>query len=214
MERWSAFASLALPDYVKADFAAVLDTTFNETGGLLAQDALVAGAAGKQVLIVYVADKIDRRCIERLPASIKAIATYSVGFDHIDLDAAKERGIAVLHTPDVLTNTVAEATMLLILAAARRVPEGAALITSGKWRGWTASELNGIELTGKTLGIYGMGRIGRAIAQRGRGFDMKIAYADNYRLSPEAEQGGGIFQEPGRPAQGNRRPGSGVRVDS
>lgn len=166
MTRKSIFVSLALPEYVKADLAADFDATFNETGSLLPQDALVRGAAGKDALMVYVADKVDRRCIEKLPDSIKAIATYSVGYDHIDLDAAKERGIAVLHTPDVLTNTVAEATILLILSAARRVTEGAGLIRSGQWRGWTASELNGIEWTGKTLGIFGMGRIGRAIAQR------------------------------------------------
>ncbi|MHB1207040.1 MAG: 2-hydroxyacid dehydrogenase [Rhodospirillaceae bacterium] len=196
MTRKSIFVSLALPEYVKADLMTAFDATFNETGSLLSQDALIREAAGKDALIVYVADKIDRRCIEKLPDSIKAIATYSVGYDHVDLDAAKERGIAVLHTPDVLTNTVAEATILLMLSAARRVTEGAGLIRSGKWRGWTASELNGIELTGKTLGIFGMGRIGRAIAQRGRGLEMKISYSDSYRLPPDAEQEAVYFENP------------------
>lgn len=196
MSRWSIFVSLALPDYVKADLLSEFDATFNESGSLLSQDALVQNAAGKDAILVYVADKVDRYCIERLPASVKAIATYSVGYDHIDLQAAKERGIAVFHTPDVLTNTVAEATILLILSAARRVTEGAALIRSGQWRGWTAVDLNGIELTGKTLGIFGMGRIGRAIAQRARALDMKISYSDAYRLPPDAEQGAIYFKNP------------------
>ena len=196
MSRWSIFVSLALPDYVKADLAAEFDATFNDSGGLMSQDALVQAAAGKDAILVYVADKVDRRCIERLPKSVKAIATYSVGYDHIDLEAARERGIAVLHTPDVLTNTVAEATILLILSAARRVTEGAALIRSGQWRGWTAVDLNGIELTGKNLGIFGMGRIGRAIAQRGRALDMHICYSDAYRMPPDQEQGATYFRDP------------------
>jgi len=196
MSRWSMFVSLALPEYVKADLLSEFDATFNETGSLLSQDALIERAAGKDALMVYVADKVDRKCIARLPASIKAIATYSVGYDHIDLKVAKDRGIAVFHTPDVLTNTVAEATILLILSAARRVTEGAALIRSGQWRGWTAVDFNGIELTGKTLGIYGMGRIGKAIAQRGRGLDMKIAYSGASRLPPDAEQGATYFKDP------------------
>lgn len=196
MSRWSIFVSLALPDYVKADLAAEFDATFNESGDLMSQDALVKSAAGKDAIMVYVADKVDRRCIERLPKSIKAIATYSVGYDHIDLEAAKERGIAVLHTPDVLTNTVAEATILLILSAARRVTEGAALLRSGQWRGWTAVDLNGIELTGKNLGIYGMGRIGRAIAQRGRALEMNICYSDAYRMPPDQEKGAAYFKDP------------------
>ena len=196
MSQWSIFAAVALPDYVKADFGSVFDATFNDSGVSLSREALLQGAAGKQAIVVSVADKIDKDMIEKLPSSIRAVATYSVGFDHIDLDAAKAKGIAVLHTPDVLTNTVAEATILLILSAARRVTEGAALLRSGEWKGWTAVDLNGIELTGKTLGIFGMGRIGRAIAQRGLGLEMKIAYSDSYRLSPADEQGAAYFAEP------------------
>jgi glyoxylate reductase len=196
MSRWSIFVSLALPDYVKADLAREFDTTFNDTGTQLSQDALLRNAAGKDALVVSVADKLDRHCVGKLPQSIKAVGTYSVGFDHIDLEAAKQRGIAVFHTPDVLTNTVAEATILLILAAARRVTEGAALIRSGQWRGWTATDLNGMEITGKTLGIFGMGRIGRAIAKRGRALDMKISYSDAYRLPPDAEEGASYFRDP------------------
>lgn len=196
MSRWSIFVSLALPDYVKADLMAEFDTTFNESGALMSQDALVQSAAGKDAILVYVADKVDRSCIERLPKSVKAIATYSVGYDHIDLEAARERGIAVFHTPDVLTNTVAEATILLILSAARRVTEGSALIRSGQWRGWTAVDLNGIELTGKSLGIYGMGRIGRAIAQRGRALEMNICYSDAYQMPPDQEKGASYFKDP------------------
>src|SRR4051812_20578389 len=101
MSRWSLYAAVALPDYVKAQFAAAFDATFNETGLQLSQDQVRQSADGKQILVVSVANKLDRPAIEKLPASIKAIACYSVGFDHVDLQAAKARGIAVFNTPEV-----------------------------------------------------------------------------------------------------------------
>ena len=141
------------------------------------------------ILVSATRDRLDATLIARLPDSIRAIATYSVGHDHVDLQAARARGIAVFSTPDVLSTACAEVGMLLLLGAARRVTESVDLLRSGNWKGWTPNQLNGTGLSGKVLGIFGMGRIGREIANRARGFDMKIHYANRSRLPPDQEQG-------------------------
>jgi glyoxylate reductase len=125
--------------------------------------------------------------VARLPGTVRAIGTYSVGFEHVDLDACRSRGIQVCNTPAVLTDAVAEVGLLLLLGAARRVRESAALLASRSWGGWQPTQLNGVELAGKTLGIFGMGRIGRAVATRARAFGMAIHYSNRHRLPPELE---------------------------
>lgn len=129
--------------------------------------------------------RFDRAAIERLPDSVKMIATYSVGYDHIDLAAATERNIAVFNTPGVLSDAVADAAMLLMLGAARRATESIALLREGRWTGWTPSQLNGVQLSGKLLGILGMGEIGRRVAQRARAFGMDVAYSNRREISGE-----------------------------
>ncbi len=141
------------------------------------------------MLVSATQDRLDATLIARLPNSIRAIATYSVGHDHVDLLAARARGIAVFSTPDVLSTACAEVGMLLLLGAARRVTESVDLLRSGHWKGWTPNQLNGTGLSGKVLGIFGMGRIGREIARRARGFDMNIHYANRSQLPPDQEQG-------------------------
>lgn len=149
-----------------------------------------AEAHAAEVLLVMAMDKIDRPLIAALPDSVRIIATYSVGHNHIDLAAASERGIAVLSTPDVLSDSVAEIAILLMLGAARRAHEGSTLLYSGRWTGWSPTQLLGRDITGARLGVFGMGRIGRTIARRAaRGFDMKIHYHNRSRLPPEAEEG-------------------------
>ena len=130
-----------------------------------------------------------RQTILALPPSLKAIATYSVGYEHVDVAAAKSRGIPVFNTPEVLTDAVAEIGMLLLLGAARRATESIDLIRGRAWTGWTATQLIGVELLGKQLGIFGMGRIGRGIAQRARAFGMTIHYCNRHRLPPDLEAG-------------------------
>ena len=130
-------------------------------------------------------NRFDRAVIEDLPSSVKMIATYSVGHDHIDLAAAAERGIAVFNTPGVLSDAVADAAMLLLLGAARRATESIALLREGRWTGWTPAQLIGVELGGKTLGILGMGEIGRRVAQRARAFGMNIAYHNRREVPGE-----------------------------
>ena len=127
--------------------------------------------------------------IDRLPATVKVIANFSVGVDHVDLVAAKARGIIVTNTPDVLSDATAEVAMLLILGAARRAGEGNRLVRTGAWRDWSPAFMVGTQVTGKRLGIIGMGRVGRVVARRARAFDMEIHYHNLRRLEPEAEAG-------------------------
>lgn len=146
-----------------------------------------------EILLVMAMDRIDAATIATLPASVRVIGTYSVGHDHIDLQAAKARGLAVLSTPDVLSIAVADTAMLLILGAARRAHEGATLIYSGKWTGWTPTQLLGRDVSGARIGILGMGRIGRAIARKAaHGFDMKVHYHNRSRL-PSAQEDGATY---------------------
>ncbi|MEC3947819.1 NAD(P)-dependent oxidoreductase [Sphingobium sp. HWE2-09] len=130
--------------------------------------------------------KIDGALLDRLPGGLRAIATYSVGYDHIDLAACRARGLAVFNTPEVLTASVADAALLLILGAARRATEAIELIRSGGWSGWTPTQLVGTELAGKRLGIMGMGRVGRRIAARAAAFGMELAYSNRHRAAEEA----------------------------
>ena len=132
---------------------------------------------------------LRRATIAALPASIKALATYSVGHEHIDVDAVAERGLPLLFTPDVLTDAVAEIAMFLLLGAARRATESIALLRGRAWPGWNARQLIGVELKGKRLGIFGMGRIGRGAAERARAFGMTIHYHNRNRLPPGREHG-------------------------
>lgn len=155
---------------------------------------LLARADGADAILCCPGDVIDSRLVTALPASVKVIGTFSVGTDHIDLTAVKSRGIAVCHTPDVLSVATAECAILLILAAARRAGEGERLMRSGRWQGWAPTQLLGTQISGRRLGIFGMGRIGREIARIARGFDMEIHYRDMNRLPRDLEQGA-IFHD-------------------
>jgi lactate dehydrogenase-like 2-hydroxyacid dehydrogenase len=120
---------------------------------------------------------------------VKAIGTFSVGYDHIDLEAARARGIRVCNTPDVLSVATAECAMLLILASARRAGEGERMVRAGAWQGWAPTQLLGTQVSGRRLGIFGMGRIGRELARMARGFEMEVHYRDVTRLPEELENG-------------------------
>jgi lactate dehydrogenase-like 2-hydroxyacid dehydrogenase len=135
------------------------------------------------------AERVDADTIAALPDSVRVIATFSVGFDHVAIDAARARGIAVVNTPDVLSVATAETVMLLILAASRRAGEGERLVRSGRWDGWAPTQLLGKQVSGRRLGIFGMGRIGREVARMARAFGMEVHYRDQSQLPPELEQG-------------------------
>ena len=155
---------------------------------------LVARAEGKDGVLLNPTDQNGRELMEKLPDSVKIVATFSVGYEHMDLETAKKRGIVATNPPDVLTDCTADIALLLMLGAARRAHEGALLARSGNWVGWNPTQLIGTEVTGKRLGIYGMGRIGQAVAKRARAFDMTIHYHNRSRLTPELEQGA-VFHE-------------------
>jgi len=140
------------------------------------------------------ADRLDAATIMDLPDTVRVIATFSVGYDHIAVEAAAARGIIVCNTPGVLSVATAEAVMLLILAAARRAGEGERLVRSDKWEGWAPTQLVGTQVSGKRLGIFGMGRIGREVARMARAFDMQVHYRDRARLPEDLDQGA-IFHD-------------------
>lgn len=153
----------------------------------LGEDALVAHAAGADGLLVAPGNAVTAAVIDALPDSVRIIATFSVGFDHIDVEAARARGLIVTNTPDVLTDATADIALLCLLGAARRAGEGEALMRAGTWTGWTPTQMMGTHITGKRLGIIGMGRIGRAMARRCRAFGMKIVYHNRHRLPHNKE---------------------------
>lgn len=174
---------------VRALIASRREARFNETGQRLTHDALLQSAEGCDVLMVTVGDRMDAATIAALPASVRMIATYSVGYDHVDVAAAKARGIAVFNTPDVLTDATAETAMFLVLGAARRGNESLQLIHGRQWTGWTPVQLPGVQLAGKRMGVVGMGRIGQAIAARAAAFGMEIHYHNRRPLTGSEERG-------------------------
>lgn len=151
-------------------------------------------AGGADAVLCCPGDSLNAAAIAQLPDSVKVIGTFSVGYDHIDVPAAKARGIAVCNTPDVLSVATAECAMLLILAAARRAGEGERLVRAGKWDGWAPLQLLGTQVSGRKLGIFGMGRIGREVARIARGFQMQVHYRDMARL-PEQLEAGAVFHD-------------------
>ena len=158
-------------------------------------------ANGADALLIGPTDRLTADVIGHLPSTVRIVATFSVGTDHIDLAAARARGLVVTNTPDVVTDATAEIAVLLLLGAARRAGEGQRMIraacdTPEGWRGWTPTQLLGRQLTGKRLGIFGMGRIGQAVARRARAFDMIIHYTNRRRLPLEQEQGAIYHPDP------------------
>ncbi|HLS57380.1 MAG TPA: D-glycerate dehydrogenase [Zeimonas sp.] len=149
---------------------------------------LLARAADRDALFVVSSDRVDRELLAACPR-LRIVATGSVGYNHIDLAACGERGIAVSNTPDVLTEATADMAWALLMATARRVCESEHWLRAGKWGRWAFDQWLGADVHGATLGIVGMGRIGSAVARRARGFDMKILYHNRSRAPNEGELG-------------------------
>jgi glyoxylate reductase len=157
----------------------------NPHDALPAPSALREGLCQSDAAIVTLNDTIDAKTIHSA-ARLKILANYAVGYNNIDLAAARQRGLIVTNTPDVLTDATADLTWALLLATARRVVEGDALVRSGRWTGWSPTQLLGAEVSGKTLGIIGMGRIGQAVAHRASGFRMRVRYHTRQLLAPSS----------------------------
>ena len=151
------------------------------------RDEVLRRVAGKDGLICLLTEKINDELLDTAP-KLRIVANVAVGFDNVDLAACTRRKIAVSNTPGVLDETTADFAWTLLLAVARRLIEGDALARSGEWRGWNLDQLCGADVWGKTLGILGLGRIGRAVARRSRGFNMRVIYNDAAPAPPSVEK--------------------------
>jgi glyoxylate reductase len=176
-----------LPETIETRLKELFDARLNASDEPMTRTQIKKAAAKADVLVPTVTDRIDKALIDGLGENVKLIANFGVGVDHVDLGAAAKRGIIVTNTPGVLTEDTADMTMALLLAAPRRLGEGERLIRSGGWVGWSPTFMIGHRVTGKRLGIVGMGRIGQAVARRARGFDMSIHYHNRNRLHAEIE---------------------------
>ena len=177
-----------LPPNVEARMAELFDMVFNVGDVPMDRTALTRAMAQCDVLVPSVTDQIDEALIDLAPERLQLIASFGSGVDHIDLGAARRKGIIVTNTPGVLTEDTADMTMALILSVPRRLAEGEKLVRSGTWSGWSPSGMLGHRIGGKKLGIIGMGRIGRAVARRAGAFGLSIAYHNRHRLPFEVEQ--------------------------
>jgi lactate dehydrogenase-like 2-hydroxyacid dehydrogenase len=178
-----------LPDNVEARANRDYRATVNPSDALMSGAQIVEAAQGHEAIICCATEAFTADVINALPSETKILATFSVGYEHIDIDAAHARGLVVTNTPDAVTNATADITMLCLLGAARRGAQADALVRAGGWDKWSSTMMLGMHVTGKRLGIFGMGRIGRAVAQRARGFDMQVHYHNRSRLEPDQELG-------------------------
>jgi len=178
-----------LPDAVEARLRRDYDVRLNPGDILYSGDEIIERAKDVDAILPCHTEIFSAEVIARLPGRVRAIANFSVGYDHVDLQAAKARGIIVTNTPEVLSDATAELTLMLMLGAARRAGEGERLVRTGAWKDWSPGFMVGTQVTGKRLGILGFGRVGQVVARRARGFDMEIHYHDVRRTAPEREEG-------------------------
>jgi len=177
-----------LPDGIEARMRDLFDARLNVSDTPMDATALKAAVKSAEILVPTVTDRVGAEIIEAAGPQLKLIANFGVGFNHIDVKAARARGIAVSNTPGVLTDATADITMTLLLAVTRRALEGSDVLRSGKFAGWNPTWMMGVGLRDRTLGIVGMGRIGEAVAQRSRAFGMKIHYHNRKPVSAAIER--------------------------
>ncbi|PIW26084.1 MAG: D-glycerate dehydrogenase [Rhodospirillales bacterium CG15_BIG_FIL_POST_REV_8_21_14_020_66_15] len=180
------------PPDVMARAARDYDCVVNDRDANWTGADVIARAGGVDAILTSARTKYPADVIRDLPATVRMLATFSVGYEHIDIAAAKARGLVVSNTPDVLTEAVADLTILLLLAASRRAREAFEMLSGDRWvkiGGWKPTQFLGAGPQGKVLGILGMGRIGRAAAARARAMGMVIHYHNRSRLAPDLEQG-------------------------
>ena len=168
------------------------DVILNPGDRVFSRDELVAACQQVDAVLPCHSERFDAGVIAALPDRLRIIANHSVGTDHVDLAAAKARGVVVTNTPDVLSDATAEIAILCMLGAARRGAEGDAMIRAGKWDFWSPAFMVGRQVTGRRMGIVGMGRVGQVVADRARGFGMEVHYHNRRRL-PEGTEKGAVF---------------------
>ncbi|MDP7545850.1 MAG: D-glycerate dehydrogenase [Alphaproteobacteria bacterium] len=176
-----------LPDVIETRMMELFDTRLNVTDDPMSHGDLIAAAKIADVLVPTVTDRIDADVISNAGERLRLIASFGTGWDHIDHNAARERGIIVTNTPGILTEDTADMTLALMLAVPRRLTEGERVLRAGEWQGWGPTWMLGHRIWGKRLGIIGMGRIGTAVARRARAFGLSIHYHNRHRVAPEME---------------------------
>src|SRR5882757_5906296 len=185
-----------LPDVIETRMMELFETRLNHDDVALDPDQMAAAVREADVLVPTVTDRIDAGLIAECGPQLKLMASFGTGVDHIDLVAAKARGLTVTNTPGVLTEDTADMTMALILSVARRLAEGERLVRAAQWTGWSPTGMLGARLGGKRLGIIGMGRIGQAVARRARAFGLQIHYHNRRPVAPIiAEELGATYWE-------------------
>ncbi len=170
-----------LPEAVERELARDFDARLNEADRPLGAEGLQEALRTADALLCTVTDRLGAEVLAAEPRRARLLANFGVGFNHIDVEAARAKGLAVSNTPDVLTDATADLAMTLLLMVARRAGEGERHLRSGAWTGWRPTHMLGTHVTGKTLGLVGLGRIARAVAQRAHhGFGMRVLYHDPY----------------------------------
>lgn len=176
-----------LPDVIETRMCELFDARLNINDKPMPRTALAEAMQTAEVVVPTVTDRIDAELISLAGPQLKLIANFGTGIDNIDVTAALDRGVTVTNTPSVLTEDTADMTMALILAVARRIVEGARIIPAGEWDGWSPTWMLGRRITGKRLGIVGMGRIGQALAHRAKAFGLQIHYHNRRRVAAAVE---------------------------
>ncbi|MBM3636330.1 MAG: D-glycerate dehydrogenase [Alphaproteobacteria bacterium] len=177
-----------LPDTIETRMRELFKASLNIDDHAMSKDELIEAVKSAVGLVPTVTDEIDADVIAAAGPQLKLIANFGNGVDHIDLNAARERGITVTNTPGVLTDDTADMTMALILSVSRRIAEGARVIPEGNFHGWSPIWMLGHRITGKRLGIVGMGRIGQALARRAKAFGLQVHYHNRKPVAPSIEQ--------------------------
>jgi lactate dehydrogenase-like 2-hydroxyacid dehydrogenase len=185
--RPKVFVARLIPDEGIAAISAACDARVWEEELPPPRAALLAAVGGCDGVVTLLTDKVDDEFLDAAGSQLKVVSNYAVGFDNVDVAACTARGVAVGNTPGVLTETTADLAWALLMAAARRLPEGDRYVRAGKWKTWGPLLLLGPDIHGATIGIVGFGRIGQAVARRARGFGMTILYHDVQRAAPEVE---------------------------
>ncbi|PKR56407.1 2-hydroxyacid dehydrogenase [Thalassospira lohafexi] len=177
-----------LPEAIETRMMELFDARLNIDDAIMSKQELIDAVKQADVLVPTVTDKIDAAVLAHAGPNLRLIANFGTGIDHVDLQTARSRGITVTNTPDVLTEDTADMTMALILSVSRRLAEGERVIRKGDWAGWGPTLMLGHRIWGKRLGIVGMGRIGRALARRAKGFGLSVHYHNRRRVHPDTEE--------------------------
>ena len=188
MQKPKVIVTRKLQDQVEKRMMELFNVDLSNAEYPVSRKELLSAIKEAHVLVPTIGDKIDASLLSAASSNLKLIANYGAGYDHIDIKTALQRGIIVTNTPSVLTTDTADMTMALILAIPRKLREGHEEMQSGTWKGWSPSAMIGMRITGKKLGILGMGRIGQAIAKRAKAFDLDINYHNRRRLHKNIEK--------------------------